>query len=114
MNGSGDSVSIATSASPIVDLAVDVVLDKIVVITSNRSATSFSFDGQNMESIVPVSSEIVVAGGTVFEDYVYLTYPSTNIVGRYNKFPQREGELMAQLCICEWMYSTYPNTSMGR
>lgn len=114
MNGREDPVSIATSASPVVDLAVDVFLDTIVVITSNGSVTSLSFDGQNMESIVPVSSEIVVAGGAVFEDYVYLTYPSLNTVERFNKFPQREGELTAQLCICEWVYSTYPNTSMGR
>ena len=102
MNGSGDPISIATTASP-VDLVVDVVLDKLVVVTSDRSVTSFSFDGQDSESIVPIGSESV-SGGAVFEDYIYLTYPSTNIVARYNKFPRREGELAAIDCAFASVY----------
>ena len=98
MDGSGDPISIATTVHP-VDLAVDIALDRLVVVTSDRSVTSFSFDGRDSESIASVSYK-TVAGGAVFEDYVYLTYPSTDIVARYNKFPQREGELDCQLGDC--------------
>ena len=92
MNGTADPISIATVANP-VDLAVDVVLDKLVVITSDRNVTSISFDGQDSNPILPDNTE-TIRGGAIFEDYVYLTHPPTSIVARYNKFPRRKGELV--------------------
>lgn len=89
MNGSLAPISIATTTNP-VDLAVDVVLDRLVVVSSAGSLTTFSFDGQDLEPIASVGTE-PVTGGAVFEDYVYVTQPAINSVIRYNKFHQREG-----------------------